>query len=405
MSHSRTTARVLFAKADAAAKAGHPTKRRKMVDFEIDELSGVDHPAQKGAKICLAKRDGAQEPVFKRKRLLTEEDGHTHMIDDAEDGGYTSYERAEGEEYGHSHPWVRNDDGTIAIGLAMGHKHKAITKRDETLDNDPPPAPIMAKNGGGTAPTPTHSQETPMTTPAPADARDTQIATLQADLRKRDQVIALSPAHRAVYDGLPADERDGFLAKSSTERETVAKAREEANPVVYTSEVDGAVYRKADDSRLVEMAKRHDADRKEIAKAREEAEAATFEKRAAVELGNLPKTAKAKAALLRAVEKGVKVPDDLLPEVKEILKAANSRLIKAATEIGNNGAEEAPADDSIGEDGGTVAKAGAQADYQKGLVAFAKAQKIDVLEKAEIAYLKTEDGKAAYNRAEAAKSA
>lgn len=65
--------------------------------------------------------------VEKKSVLTTSTLGHAHLIGGIDDmqAGTTSGERIPtvvGDAY-HSHPWVRNEDGLIVIGEAMGHTH------------------------------------------------------------------------------------------------------------------------------------------------------------------------------------------------------------------------------------------------------------------------------------------
>ena len=55
--------------------------------------------------------------------------GHQHLIDlecmDGNGCGQTSYQTAEGAEYGHSHAWARGADGTISILADGGHYERS----------------------------------------------------------------------------------------------------------------------------------------------------------------------------------------------------------------------------------------------------------------------------------------
>src|SRR5258705_173992 len=115
-------------------------KYNVMRDFRIDEISGVDNPAQKGARVVIRKRD---ETAFQKQiLLLSNVDGHSHLIDASEEGGMTSYGEtpadimaesnaqtdAGAENAGHCHPWVRNLLGEITVGMAEGHTHAVLAK-------------------------------------------------------------------------------------------------------------------------------------------------------------------------------------------------------------------------------------------------------------------------------------
>jgi hypothetical protein len=104
-------------------------RKKRLTEFTIDEISLVDRPAQKGARVLLRKSEGA--PVGKRA-VLTDRDGsgHQHMVEDSEDvqSGRTSYDQE------HSHVWVRHADGTIEVGQEAGHSHSVggtISKQED----------------------------------------------------------------------------------------------------------------------------------------------------------------------------------------------------------------------------------------------------------------------------------
>jgi hypothetical protein len=113
-----------------------------MRSFKIDEISAVDRPAQRGARALIMKRDGgADDPVEKRVWLTDSVEGHAHLVDDQtydgqfRDGGDTSWTNSEDADSGHTHPWVRNSDGSITVGQADGHDHAVLeTKRAFTAE-------------------------------------------------------------------------------------------------------------------------------------------------------------------------------------------------------------------------------------------------------------------------------
>lgn len=109
-------------------------------DFFIDEISPVDHMAQEPAEMVLMKRDGTNDPadgteadgdpVEKRVYLTSITRGHQHLVDTTTPYDQrTSYDVAQGEDQGHSHPFVTQLDGSIAVGTVDGHTH-------EILDDD-----------------------------------------------------------------------------------------------------------------------------------------------------------------------------------------------------------------------------------------------------------------------------
>lgn len=120
------------------------SKRRKkkiMRTFKINEISGVDRPAQAPARALLMKRN--DEPTAEldkamggKAALTTSDMGHTHLVplEDFEGeemrSGLTSFAE------GHDHPWVMGEDGTVTIGWMNDHTHTidVVGKRQHLED-------------------------------------------------------------------------------------------------------------------------------------------------------------------------------------------------------------------------------------------------------------------------------
>lgn len=297
----------IIAKNAGVQKAG---PRRIMRKLRIDEISGVDVPAQQGATAPIMKRhDGApdnsqQNDIAKRAALTTEVDGHVHVVyfdhgNGELNAGETSWVN------GHSHPWVRMADGTIQIGAASGHTHDVAT---------------IGKSAE-------QQQETPEMTPE-------QIKELQDRLAKAEAINALSVAHKAHYDALPEADRPVFLAKSADEREAIVKQlaalEKSANEVVYKAK-DGTEYTKKHDPLVVAMAKRLDAQDEQLAKAAETIKNAEYAKRAG-EIANLPGTEADHIEMLKAI--------DLIKDEgarKRSLEALKSQSIELGKAFGESG--------------------------------------------------------------------
>lgn len=119
---------------------GKGTKKNRMAAFRIDEISIVDRPAQGPALTTLMKRESEEEKKERKMKeeqrrgvekaiiLTSESDNHQHAIhldeyDMKNGGGTTNY--TTGEEGGdHSHPYVINSDGSVEIGVSLGHTHE-----------------------------------------------------------------------------------------------------------------------------------------------------------------------------------------------------------------------------------------------------------------------------------------
>lgn len=312
-------------------------KKRIMRAFRIDEISGVDSPAQKGATAVIMKRDGA-EGVEKRAALTKPTRGHSHVVEFEYDcaggrvrsSGMTSYNED------HAHPWIVNADGEIVIGEAMGHTHEvdevgvaawqaaalidaAATKRDDGSKEVP-----MADDKN------THKTD--------AEAALAKVAALEAELAVAKAVGELTDAEKAHYGKLDDAGKKEFLAKSKEDRAKILadieKAAKEEDPVVYKSDT-GEEFRKSDDPRLITMAKRADEDRRDLIKARVAAENAEFAKRAETELSHFPGTVEVRTAIVKAVA-GIE-DEEVRKEAEAALKAQNAKLAPAFKTVGAGG--------------------------------------------------------------------
>jgi hypothetical protein len=292
--------------------------RRKMNKFRIDEISAVDRPAQQGATVSILKRDDNKDPkglLNKKAAMTTSADGHAHLVvsedfDGERNQGFTTLE-ADSSGRMHSHPWVRQEDGTIVIGDVFDHTHgvQTMSKAGEANDkqeNDP-----MTK------------KEETVVTPEQLAELQKNLDEANAKLAKAEAIAKLNAAERDHYMLITdADEAAAFLAKSADERKSVVAKAAEADAVVYTDS-QGQEYRKSDDPRLVALAKQADADRKEAATAREEVRKADLRKRADETLGNLTGDDSVHVDILDAIEKGI-TDDDRRAKALEVLKAANT---------------------------------------------------------------------------------
>lgn len=315
------------------------SKKKIMRVFKISEISAVDRPAQGGARMAIMKRDGEgdtkmtkqETDVLKRLKLTSSVDGHSHLINDTEEGGETSWTKAEGAEYGHSHPWVKNDDGSITIGEAEGHTHDVLDTTFKSIHSEESEGGTGDGTNSNTAESlGSNTKESPMTEKTAV----AEIEALKSDLAVAKAYGSLTDAEKTYHASLSDDDKKSFLAKSADQRkDDIAKAAS-SDAVVYKS-AEGVEYRKSDDPRLVALAKSADENSK-IAKAeREQRENAEFAKRANEELKHLPGEEAHKVALLKSVE-GI-ADADTKAKVKEMLKANNDKMAKAFETKGSNG--------------------------------------------------------------------
>ena len=372
-------------------------KRKIMRTFKLNEISAVTIPAQGPATMAIMKR--AEEPTTKALDavLLSDVDGHSHLIYDAtEDGGTTSWSYAAGEETkDHQHPWVRGLDGEIVIGASAGHTHTIVKKvLAEVMVDKYGKQTVNVIHRDDEAAGLEKTQETdPMTTKTVEDQlaeataaiakADATSAELKKQLDTANAVAALSDVEKAHYNSLDADAQPVWLAKSADERKGDLAKAAEADAVVYTA-ADGSVFRKSDDPRLVAMAKDRDADRAEIAKAKEAAETAEFTKVANSDYVALPGDEVARVALAKAVS--TITDEKVRGDVNTMLKSQASALAKTGETVGT---VSTPVETG-------VAKADAQAKLDGLAKAHAEANKVTI-EKAMTAVLETSEGAELYN--------
>jgi len=362
------------------SKAAKVEKRKRVLrKVSIHEISVVKLGAHEGAKVALIKRADVGEPtvevsaeakvahavslvkhaalvaglvtpIEKRTPAATSyELGHQHLIYDADEkDGVTSYDRADGFQYGHSHNWIRGADGTLTVLAADGHTHTLAT---ETIA---------------------------MSNPTDIAKAQADITALKADFAKAKETFARPldtlrnlPADQAAFaKRLKGDELEQFLGKPEADRAALAKP-------IHKSERTGRCYYAGEES-LVEMAKELDSNAVELAKAREANETARIEKSAREVIPFVKGSDAVKVAIMRAVEA---LPEELRKEALETLRAANTAFESVTKRVGVAG--------------GGVPETGALAHYNAGLAEFAKSRNAKPDDVA-LEYLTTDDGKARY---------
>ena len=330
-------------------------RKRIMQEFRINEISSVDSPAQEGARVAIMKRaeprennlpDGTyplalntavlenvvrseiQKGMGDLADLLTsEEEGHQHGISiGAYEGSVeirVMYSQGPEAEASHDHPVVRSPEGQYPLGVVAGHTH-AI---DQAAMSGAVLALVTKTEGGE-----------PMTTQTDTQPR---VEELQAQLTRAHAVVALTGEERAHFEALPEEARTAFLSKSADDRkaeiEAVAKAEQDADPVVYTT-ADGVELRKSAGEAFIALAKSNDALRKEAVDLRAQREQTTLEKRAEAELSYLPGDVKVRAAMLKAIDG---IEDEAQREAAlGALKAQNEAMSKAFQTYGIGGQPE-----------------------------------------------------------------
>lgn len=300
---------------------GKPVKA-VMQSFKLEEISGVDRPAQIGARVALIKRD-EPKPLEKMALGLTSEtEGHAHLI--VIESGW-EIRRAGSTDYvnDHAHSWIMAEDGSVVVAAAAGHTHgiALVVKRIE----EPASGALAAGKG-----------ETGTASRAEDDMDEKEIQKMKDDLaafRTRaelaEAVAGLPDGHRTFYRTLKGEAAEAFLRADPEIRDAEIRKAAEVNTIVYRA-ADGAEYRKNDDPRLVALAKRADEERAARVAAETLAKKAELEKRAK-ELAHIPGDLETRINLLKALETLSEVDRE---KALSALKAQDAALAEAYRTVG-----------------------------------------------------------------------
>jgi hypothetical protein len=325
---------------------------------EIDEISGVDNPAQVGARAVIFKRAfGAEE------RRESAQAGHA-----LPDGSFP----------------IENEqdlqNAIQAIGRASDRERAIahIRSRAVALGRKDLIPESFGKSIEGEQGTRTMTDKTPA---EQLEAVQKQLTALQAELNIAKAFGELSDAEKAYHKSLDERGRESFLKLSVQERAQRVRFSQDENPVVYT-DLKGQTFRKNDDPRMIAMAKSADEDRAALLAEKSARQTAEFSKRAEVELKNYPGDSAAKVALLKVVD--------------GIGDAATRDAVKAIVKAGNDSLE--PAFRERGTSSGPAITDGAEAQLQKLAEDHAKAKGVDI-SKAYEAVLGTPEGRRLYAEA------
>lgn len=341
--------------------------KRHLKVIKISEISAVDRPAQPGATATIMKRHDPKKSrvIGKNVRMTTSHDGHAHIIDMIDwdgnhlTGGMTSWVRGEGDEDGHAHPWIIKEDGTLAIGDALSHRHdiEGVTKSLNPNGDKPMvlKKSLLLTTAGlvgliakfGTDDAKDWGDDDHAAIRKAAIALDVvgllpeegALAIQKADypddddkkkknkkeseemtkrLAKAESIIGLSAIQKAHYDTLEADDQDTFLALDSDDRDAAISKANETDPVIHV--IDGIEIRKSADPALVAMAKRMKTLEKNAKIDKAAATNARIEKMAdrLDKLPGKPEVRKAVVGALDAIE-----DKDIRKQAFEMLEAAN----------------------------------------------------------------------------------
>lgn len=344
-------------------------KKRIMRKLRVDEVSMVDTPAQGLARVAIMKRaDEAGTVEFQKKLAVTSANaGHSHMIVMVEAGREGLAELRAGQTSfadGHVHDWIMDDAGNVIVADHDGHTHQLaalVTKNEDgsttttlvegaEVDQKDVAEGVLAVLSDATEAESGDAGETPSPAGDAGDStEDTNVTTkndkavedkaaelqkAQARAERAEAIVKMDADTRSYFDTLNGDEaQDEFLGKSADEQAQLVKAHKDGDEVVYKA-LNGDVFTKNDDERVVKAVKQADEDRRELAKEKALRKRGELIKRAGELLKNCPGSEDAKATLLGAVE-GI-ADDDLRKQCMDILTAKDAGLGHAFETVGTS---------------------------------------------------------------------
>lgn len=378
--------------------------RRRYTQLTVKEVSGVDVPAQEGAKVAITKRApmAVIVDVSKKCTLTSAESGHAHLVYNLEleagqtDGAYLTVGEYGGQGY-HSHPWLQNADGTYTIAMALGHTHEMLTAANisdaESDVDDADPATAALKRA---------SAADPKKPPAAAPAVVVPVTTTTTE--KKQEPIMMTPEEQAAFDRAMAlatmtdaqkrhharlleGEQVAFRKMSPEERQAAV----DADKVVFVAKfghLKGREFRASDErlnSDMVAMARGLDEQAEKAITAEKAAKRVTLEKRATIELAHFGGTLDERVELLEVIDIGVAALGVTAEKAKrfgEIVAGASAAAAITQKAAGSRAGVEPG-------EGTPLAK------FQTKLVEFAKAANQTAVQ-ATAAFIETAEGHALY---------
>ena len=257
----------------------HPDDKKKkkkvrlIKQFRLDEISLVDEPAHAPARIAIMKRKKDSPEEIQKNRLAVTDtvDGHAHTLVLTEGAadlrlGSTTWSD------GHTHDWVRDENGNITILDAEGHSHglTALIKAADGVTNEILAESMLASIDQNESPASvtkaaTGPMDNIMTDEEKAEftkAADNKLNVEKARADRAEQIVKLSPDQRAHYEALSADNQGTFLKAEN--KDAILKNAEAADPVEHVN-LDGIEIRKSEGAAFIKLAKSHDELRKQVA--------------------------------------------------------------------------------------------------------------------------------------------
>ena len=307
--------------------------RKVLKEIRIDEISGVDSPAQEKATVAIIKRKDVKKYNDRYDLLTSIDSGHQHgarfRVYDHDPTIDLSYATGDGLE-DHTHPVVIQD-GNAVIGTVHGHSHTLDLSELITAIKDR----VFGKGKTNVANEETKSDET-----------SANVTELEKKLSRANAIVALNAECRKYYNSLDDSEQDEYLELNPSEQmeqvKKELKKQAEADPVVYTTS-DGVELRKSAGEAAIALAKRVDAITKENAELRKNREDSRFERIAKDELSKLPGELNTHISIVRALE--TIENEDTRKAAFDVIKAHNEAFTQAQKTIGKTSSNDEVASD------------------------------------------------------------
>jgi len=405
-------------------------KRRKMVNFEIGEISAVDVPAQAGALRSLIKNDSTPaDPIEESSAMTDVAELSTKMakryIDPSE--GVVSFATVLAEEYKEQAFWeqvksvspsiealecsLRSIAGTSDVdqGTKMTmmrnmvedfmtvirsqwsgadtYMMSALGKSTEEEENDMAAKTVEDLQKEVTALTKKLTEAEATATKSAAEgakALEAKVAELEKSLgdltAERDELAvkaAMSPEERTYMQSMGADGRKAFMGMTPAERKKAMKKSAEDDEILT---VKGVSIRKSANPEMFEFLKAQQEENVALAKSaadeRELREMSEFTKRAETEFEHLPGTPIAKAKALKMLND---LPNEELSAITKMLEAGEKAIKGAFTFTGHRGGRGDPIVKNGNADGAAFMKRVSDIQKTEGLKqteAMSKARKL-----------------------------
>lgn len=348
-------------------------KKNIIRELTLKEISAVDRPAQVGAKMTIMKR--ADDHAVKLTKYYYDSYSEGKASAKTFDEILTNIEDAQKlrEAREQLYPLfdaLQSSLSSIAYDTALDAS-KRMTKIESSVNDflsavrakmpdveEELTKALIDFTAGSSGFNPAKHKDDPMADAKTVEELQKSLETLQKSLDEAQKVAKMSDAAKAHMAKLSDEDKGKFMALSSEEQEKKVNAVKKSDE---TLELHGqTITKSAVGDGVFAVMKAQAAEirkaQEEIAKARDEAETERLAKRADDELSALPGDRLAKARILKASNT---LSTEDRTTFDAMLKAANSSLAKAFTNVGKSGAgvtEEGSAEDQLQKKATEIAK-------------------------------------------------